>query len=105
MKRRDLALQEAQRAQAKHEKLAKLENTGTERRRPSHCTALTVLTTVHVLHVSYLGANVAKREQAKQCSLLAREDFEKANKLLLLELPQFHDRRVDYFQPCLQVTC
>jgi len=75
VKRRDLALQEAQRAQAKHEKLAKLENT---------------------------GANVAKREQAKQCSLLAREDFEKANKLLLLELPQFHDRRVDYFQPCLQ---
>ena len=72
VKRRDLALQEAQRAQAKFEKLEKT------------------------------GAAASKKEQAKRCYLSAKDDFEKANKLLLLELPQFYDRRIDYFQPCLQ---
>ena len=33
---------------------------------------------------------------------MAKDDFDKANRLLLLELPQFYERRVDYFQPSLQ---
>ena len=75
IRRRDLALQEAQRAQAKYEKLAKLEKN---------------------------GANNAKREQARRCYVGARDDFDKANKMLLLELPQFYERRIEYFQPSLQ---
>ena len=75
VKKRDLNLQETLRAQTKFEKMNKLEKT---------------------------GANTAKKEQAKRSYLLARDEFEKANKQLLLELPQFYERRVDYFQPCLQ---
>ncbi len=37
-------------------------------------------------------------EKAKK----AQEDFDKLNRMLLLELPQFYDKRVDYFSPCLQ---
>ena len=73
IKRRDMTLQEAQRAHAKYEKIAKDKT-----------------------------ANNAKKEQAKRSFLSAKEDFEKANKKLLLELPQFYDRRIEYFQPCLQ---
>lgn len=72
VKKRDLALQEAHRAQIKYEKLEKS------------------------------GASAGKREQARRCYLSAKDDFEKANKLLLLELPQFYDRRIEFFQPCLQ---
>ena len=75
VKKRDLSLQETLRAQSKLEKMNKLEKT---------------------------GANTVKKEQAKRSYLLARDEFEKANKQLLLELPQFYERRVDYFQPCLQ---
>ena len=42
-------------------------------------------------------------EQAKRSYQLARDDYDKANRLLLLELPQFYEKRVDYFQPSLQV--
>lgn len=31
-----------------------------------------------------------------------QDDFIRANRLLLLELPQFYEKRIDYFQPCLQ---
>jgi len=75
IKKRDMALQEAQRAQSKYEKLAKLEKS---------------------------GVNNAKKELAKRSFMMAKDDFEKANKLLLMELPQFYERRIDYFQPCLQ---
>ena len=75
VKKRDLSLQETLRAQTKLEKMNKLEKS---------------------------GANTVKKEQAKRSYMTARDDFEKANKQLLLELPQFYERRVDYFQPCLQ---
>merc|ERR1711978_455548 len=48
------------------------------------------------------GNNIVKTDQAKRSYLMAKDDFEKANRLLLLELPQFYERRVDYFQPSLQ---
>jgi len=75
VKKRDLALQEAQRCQHKHEKISKLEKTGN---------------------------NIVKTDQAKRSYYMAKDDFDKANRLLLLELPQFYERRVDYFQPSLQ---
>jgi len=50
------------------------------------------------------GNNIVKTDQAKRTYLMAKDDFEKANRLLLLELPQFYDRRIDYFQPSLQVN-
>ena len=46
--------------------------------------------------------NVAKIEQGKKCYLQTKDDFDAQNRLLLLELPQFYEKRVDYFQPCLQ---
>ena len=49
------------------------------------------------------GGNIVKMEQAKRGYQLARDDYDKANRLLLLELPQFYEKRVDYFQPSLQV--
>merc|ERR1712113_516697 len=48
------------------------------------------------------GGNIVKMEQAKRGYQLAKDDYDKANRLLLLELPQFYERRVDYFQPSLQ---
>jgi len=75
IKKRDLLLAECQRNHQKWEKLAKLEKTGN---------------------------NIVKAEQAKRSYQLAKDDFDKANRLLLLELPQFYSRRIDYFQPCLQ---
>lgn len=75
VKRRDLVMQECLRCQQKWEKMNKLERT---------------------------GGNVVKIEQAKRSYQLAKDDYEKANRLLLMELPQFYDKRVDYFQPSLQ---
>merc|ERR1712059_6291 len=75
VKRRDLLLAECQRCQQKWEKFSKMEKTGN---------------------------NVVKAEQAKRSFQLAKDDFDKANRLMLLELPQFYERRTDYFQPCLQ---
>ena len=75
VKKRDLNLQETQRSQVKFEKMGKLEKTGT---------------------------NMAKKEQTKRNYMMSKDEFEKTNKLLLLELPQFYERRVDYFQPSLQ---
>ncbi len=74
LKRRDVALSECQKAQARHEKLAKEKTI----------------------------ANASKVEQAKKAHLSAKDEFESQNRLLLLELPQFYEKRVDYFQPCLQ---
>ena len=48
------------------------------------------------------GNNVVKTEQCKRSYQLSKDDFERQNRLLLLELPQFYLKRVDYFQPCLQ---
>ena len=45
---------------------------------------------------------MAKKEQTKRNYMMSKDEFEKTNKLLLLELPQFYERRVDYFQPSLQ---
>ena len=46
--------------------------------------------------------NAAKIDQGKKAYLQTKDDFETQNRLLLLELPQFYEKRVDYFQPCLQ---
>ena len=75
LKRRDTALSEAIKAKAKWEKAEKQEKT---------------------------GANVVRADQAKKAWHSARDDYESQNKLLLLELPQFYEKRIDYFQPCLQ---
>jgi BAR domain len=48
------------------------------------------------------GTNVAKTSEAKKAFIASKDRFDKTNKLLLLELPQFYEKRVDYFQPCLQ---
>ena len=71
-----LSSQECIRCQQKHERLSKLEKT---------------------------GGNAVKVEQARRSFQLAKDDYARANRLLLLELPQFYDKRVDYFQPSLQV--
>ena len=75
IKKRDTALNECIKAKAKFEKAEKLEKT---------------------------GPNVQKLEQAKRCYSAAREEYDTQNKLLLVELPQFYEKRIDYFQPCLQ---
>ena len=76
LKKRDATLSECLKTQTKLEKLSKLEKTGN---------------------------NLAKIDSAKKAYLLSKEDFDNQNRLLLLELPQFYEKRVDYFQPCLQV--
>lgn len=75
LKKRDSALTECLKCQAKLEKLSKLEKS---------------------------SGNLAKIEQAKKAYLQSKVDFDDQNRLLLLELPQFYEKRVDYFQPCLQ---
>ena len=45
---------------------------------------------------------MVKTEQARRAMQAAKDDFDAQNRLLLLELPQFYEKRVDYFQPCLQ---
>jgi len=75
IKKRDLALADAQKCQAKYEKLAKAEKT---------------------------GANVVKAEAAKKAFQSSKDEFDHQNRLLVMELPQFYEKRVDYFQPCLQ---
>ena len=75
LKKRDATLSECIKSQSKLEKFSKLEKT------PN---------------------NLAKIEAAKKSYLSSKEDFENQNRLLLLELPQFYEKRVDYFQPCLQ---
>ena len=47
-------------------------------------------------------SNTLKVDQTKKLFQQSKEDFEAQNRLLLLELPQFYEKRVDYFQPCLQ---
>jgi len=75
VKKRDLTLAETQRAQAKLEKQDKLEKT---------------------------GQNIVKTEQCRKGFQSAKDDFDKQNRLLLMELPELYERRVDYFQPSLQ---
>ena len=75
LKRRDTALNEALKAKAKYEKTEKQEK---------------------------VGANMVRTEQATKAWFAARDEYEAQNKLLLLELPQFYEKRIDYFQPCLQ---
>lgn len=75
LRKRDAALTECHKAQTKLDKALKAEKTGT---------------------------NVVKAEQCKAALRTAKEDFDSQNRLLLLELPQFYEKRVDYFQPCLQ---
>ncbi len=45
---------------------------------------------------------MVKTEQARKSFQAVRDDFDQQNRLLLLELPQFYEKRIDYFQPCLQ---
>lgn len=75
IKKRDQSLLECQRCQLKYEKMQKMEKTGN---------------------------NIVKTEQCRRTYQLAKDDFDRQNRLLLLELPQFYAKRVDYFQPCLQ---
>jgi len=75
IKKRDQTLAEVIRNQQKWEKMQKLERT---------------------------GQNIVKTEQAKKCFQASKEDFEKQNRLLVMELPQFYEKRVEYFQPSLQ---
>ena len=48
------------------------------------------------------GQNIVKQTQAKRALESAQEELDSQNKLLLLEMPQFHEKRLEYFQPCLQ---
>jgi len=75
IKKRDQTLGEAQRNQQKLDKVQKLERT---------------------------GQNIVKTEQTKKVHQLAKEDFESQNRMLVMELPQFYEKRVEYFQPSLQ---
>lgn len=75
LKKRDAALTDYIKCQARLEKLLKQEKTGT---------------------------NVVKMKQAEKTMKQSKDDFDSLNRLLLLELPQFHEKRIDYFQPCLQ---
>ncbi|XP_023337520.1 bridging integrator 3 [Eurytemora carolleeae] len=75
LKRRDQTLAEVLRTKDKLEKQQKLERT---------------------------GQNIVKTEQMKRCYQAAKEDFEKQNRLLVLELPQFYKKRIEYFNPSLQ---
>lgn len=75
LRKRDQALSDCLKAQSKYEKMSKMEKTGT---------------------------NVVKTEQAKKAFEDAKAEFTSQNKLLLHELPQFYEKRVSYFQPCLQ---
>eukprot|EP00088_Acartia_fossae_P052742 TRINITY_DN5974_c0_g2_i1.p1 TRINITY_DN5974_c0_g2~~TRINITY_DN5974_c0_g2_i1.p1 ORF type:complete len:264 (+),score=51.56 TRINITY_DN5974_c0_g2_i1:36-794(+) len=75
VKRRDLTLAETLRAQNKFQKQDKLEKT---------------------------GQNIVKTEQLRKGFQSAKDDFEKQNRLLVMELPELYERRVDYFQPSLQ---
>jgi len=75
IKRRDQTLGEVLRAQQKLEKQQKMDRT---------------------------GQNIVKTAQMKKGLQLAKEDFEKQNRLLVMELPEFYEKRVDYAQPCLQ---
>ena len=45
---------------------------------------------------------MVRTKQAERALESAKEEFSAQNKLLLIELPQFYEKRVDYFQPCLQ---
>lgn len=76
LKKRDATLAECLKCQAKLEKLSKLDKS--------------------------VAGNQAKIDLAKKAYLQCKDDFENQNRLLLLELPQFYEKRVDYFQPCLQ---
>lgn len=75
LKKRDSALRDCSSAKAKHEKASKSPKT---------------------------GQNVVRTQQAKRALEAAKEDYDTQNKLLLIEMPQFYEKRVDYFQPCLQ---
>jgi len=75
VKKRDVVLGEVVRNQQKLEKLQKLERT---------------------------GQNIVKTEQTKKCFQHSKEDFEQQNRILVMELPQFYEKRVEYFQPSLQ---
>lgn len=75
LKKRELAIKECHNAIAKHDKIVKAPKT---------------------------GQNIVKLTQAKRALESAQEELDSQNKLLLLEMPQFHEKRLEYFQPCLQ---
>lgn len=75
LKKRESAIKECQNAVAKHDKASKAAKT---------------------------GQNIVRVTQAKRSMESAQEEFDSQNGLLLLEMPQFHEKRLEYFQPCLQ---
>jgi len=75
LKKRETAIKEYNAAALKHDKASKAAKT---------------------------GQNVVRLTQAKKALETAQEEYESQNKHLLLEMPQFHDKRTEYFQPCLQ---
>jgi len=75
LKKRESAIKELNNAAAKHEKASKAAKT---------------------------GQNIVRLTQAKRSMECAQEEYDSQNKHLLLEMPQFHDKRLEYFQPCLQ---
>ncbi|KAM8918905.1 bridging integrator 3 isoform 2-T3 [Lycaon pictus] len=75
VKRREQALQDYRRLQAKVEKYEEKEKT---------------------------GPVLAKLHQAREELRPVREDFEAKNKQLLDEMPRFYNSRLDYFQPSFE---
>ncbi|GAA6106740.1 bridging integrator 3 [Tachysurus ichikawai] len=75
VKRREQALQDYKRLQAKVEKYEEKEKT---------------------------GPMMVKLHQAKEELRPVREDFEAKNKQLLEEMPKFYNSRIDYFQPSFE---
>merc|ERR1719295_845205 len=75
LKKRETAIKEYNAAALKHDKASKAAKT---------------------------GQNVVRLTQAKKALETAQEEYESQNGRLLLEMPQFHDKRTEYFQPCLQ---
>jgi len=75
LKKRESAIKELNNAAAKHDKATKAAKT---------------------------GQNIVRLTQAKRSMECAQEEYESQNKHLLLEMPQFHEKRLEYFQPCLQ---
>uniref|UniRef100_S4RCJ0 Bridging integrator 3 n=1 Tax=Petromyzon marinus TaxID=7757 RepID=S4RCJ0_PETMA len=75
VKRREQALQECKKLQAKLEKYEEREKT---------------------------GPNIAKTHQSREEMKPVREEFEQRNKALLEEMPQLYTSRADYFQPSFE---
>jgi len=95
LKRRDSALRDCHNAKAKHEKAVKSSQSGGDGGKAA-------ATTTTTSNNSQIGARAPPQRMAQRALEGAKEDFEAHNKLLLMEMPQFYEKRIDYFQNCLQ---